>query len=162
MKESSKVKKHIKRASTIFLRGVIIVIGLAALAFCIFALPGGVTSGSIFTPISINLYMTAVPFFIALYQGLKLLGYIDKNKAFSPASIKALGIIKYCCAIISGIFAVLLPLLFIIADQDDAPGVAGLGLIITFGAFVLAILANVMQKLIHNAIAIKSENDLTV
>jgi hypothetical protein len=162
MKESSKVKKPIKRASTLFLRAVIVIIGAAVAAVCIFALPGGVTSGSIFGPIAVNLYMAAIPFFIALYQGLKLLSYIDHDKAFSVSSIKALGIIKYCAGTIGGIFAVLLPLLFAIAQQDDAPGVAGLGLIITFGSFAIAILATVMQKLIKNAIDIKSENDLTV
>jgi len=100
--------------------------------------------------------------FFALYQALKILSYIDKNKAFSESSVKALKYIKYCAVTISIIYAGLIPLLFPIADADDAPGLIGFPIIIIFASIVIAVFAAVLQKLLQEAIDIKSENDLTV
>lgn len=153
-----------ERGSTIFLRTAVYVIGLVILAICIFALPAGISSDEVgyYRPILAGLYVPAIPFFIALYQSLKLLGYIDKNKAFSELSVAALKNIKYCAVVISGMFAVGMPYIYRAAEQDDAPGVIVLGLGIAFASFVIATFAGVLQRLLQNAISIKSENDLTV
>lgn len=156
-----------KRGSTFFLRAVIFLIGLAVLAICLFALPpvimSEITSGDFdYGPILIGLYVPAVPFFFALYQSLRLLRYIDKNDAFTPASVRAFKYIKLCALLISGIFIAGSPYLLKVADADDAPGVLGIGLIIAFASFVIATFAAVLQKLVQNAVDIKSENDLTV
>lgn len=55
-----------------------------------------------------------------------------------------------------------LPLFYIVAEADDAPGLIIIGLVIIFAATVVAVFAAVLQKLLKNAIAIKSENDLTI
>lgn len=153
-----------KQGSTIFLRGVVLILGLIVLGLCVFALPVGIrddTTGG-YRLILAGLYMPAIPFFIALYQTLKLLGYIDKNQAFSQASVDTLGHIKHCAVIIGGLFAAGMPYIYIVADKDDAPGVVMLGLVITFASLVIAVFAAVLQRLLGDAIAIKSENDLTV
>lgn len=153
-----------KQVSTLFLRSAVFAIGLVVLAACIFALPLGIsldkTGG--YRPILLGLYVTAIPFFAALYQTLKLLQYIDRNEAFSDLSIKALQFIKYCAVTISTLFAAGAPYLYHMADRDDAPGVLLLGLVIMFASFVIATFAAVLQKLVQNAIDIKTENDLTV
>lgn len=59
-------------------------------------------------------------------------------------------------------YVAILPFLYLMADQDDAPGIVAIGLVITFGSIVIAVFAAVLQKLLQNAIDIKSENDLTV
>ena len=153
-----------KRGSTFFLRGVIFLIGMGVLALCIFWLPRVIGSFSWggYDPILIGLYVSAIPFFIALYQALKLLSYIDMNKAFSELSVQALRNIKYCAIIISALFATGMPYIFYIADQDDAPGVVAIGLVIIFASMVIATFAAVLQKLVQNAVDKKSENDLTV
>lgn len=152
------------RGSTILLRTAVLFIGLVVLALCIFALPAGIRTDNVggYRNILLGLYVPAVPFFYALYQAMKLLGYIDKNKAFSDLSVKALGIIKYCALIITGLFAAGMPYIFQVADMDDAPGVVAIGLIIIGASFVIATFAGVLQKLLRQAIEIKSENDLTV
>lgn len=149
-----------KRCSTIFLKLVVILIGIPVLAMCIFYLPGFVNY--LHFSILIGVYATAIAFFFALYQALKLLSYIDKNKAFSELSVNALKYIKYCAITISIIYAVLAPLLFPIADADDAPGLLGIPLIITFASSVVAVFAAVLQRLLQDAIDIKTDNDLTV
>jgi hypothetical protein len=75
---------NMKRGSTIFLRGVVLLLGAIVLALCAFALPIGIKNdeAGYYRPILLGLYVPAIPFFGALYQTLKLLGYIDKNQAF--------------------------------------------------------------------------------
>jgi MFS superfamily sulfate permease-like transporter len=149
-----------ERGSTIFLKVAVILIGIPILALCIFWLPGFVNY--LPYPILIGVYTTAIAFFFALYQALKLLSYIDKNKAFSELSVNALKYIKYCAITISTIYAVLIPFLFPIADADDAPGLVAFPGIIVFASIVIGVFAAVLQKLLKEAIDIKSENDLTV
>ncbi|HCU01190.1 TPA: DUF2975 domain-containing protein [Candidatus Nomurabacteria bacterium] len=155
-----------KQGSTLFLKGVVTLIGAAVLAICIFALPllikselrGDFDYGYIF----LGLYITAIPFFFALYQAIKLLNYIDQNKAFSELSVKALKNIKYCAVIISALFVIGMPYIFYVGDRDDAPGVVALGFVIIFSSIVIATFAAVLQKLLQNAAEIKSENDLMI
>lgn len=154
-----------KRGSTLFLRSAIFAIAAVVLAICVFALPAGIRGeldGGGYSPILFGLYVPAIPFFFALYQALKLLTYIDQGKAFSKSSVRTLQLIKYCAVSISALFAAGMPYVFHVADQDDAPGVIVLGLVIVFASAVIAVFAAVLQKLLQEAIAIKSENDLTV
>lgn len=153
-----------KIGSTLFLKGVIILLGITVLALCIFALPVGIISdeSGYYRPILFGLYVPAIPFFIALFEGLKLLSSIDKNTAFSEFSVKSLKRIKYCAIVICSLFAAGMPYIFYVADKDDAPGVAAIGFIIIFASLVIAVFAAVLQKLLKSAIEIKSENELTV
>lgn len=153
-----------KRGSTIFLRGVVVMFGLAVLALCLFVLPrviGTFDMGG-YDPILVGMYVPAIPFFIGIYQTLKLLSYIDRNQAFSDLSVKGLKTIKYCALAIGVMYALGMPYIFKVADQDDSPGVVLIGLIFTFAPLVIAIFSAVLQKILEEAIAIKSENDLTV
>lgn len=82
----------------------------------------------------IDLYAAAIPFYFALYQAYKLIGYIDKNKAFSELSVRVLKIIKYCATIISSLFVVGMPLFYLIAEKDDAPGIILIGMALIFAS----------------------------
>jgi hypothetical protein len=153
-----------KRGSTLLLKIIIYLIGIGVLAFCIFVLPNGVrtTRWDGYRPLLLGMYVSAVPFFIGLCQGLKLLRLIDKNKAFSEASVRSLQIIKYCGIVIGVMYGVGMPYIFNLADMDDAPGVVLIGLFFTFAPILVAIIATILQRLLSNAIAIKSENELIV
>ncbi|MCQ6563162.1 DUF2975 domain-containing protein [Paenibacillus mendelii] len=159
-----------KRGTTFFLKIAVIIIGIPVLALCIFLVPEIANYAVELYPdmtylkylVLIGLYVTAIPFYFALYQAFKLLNYIDKNKAFSDLSVKALKTIKYCAITISILYVVDLPLFYLIGDKDDAPGIILLGLVIIFASMVIAVFAAVLQKLLKEAIDIKSENDLTV
>lgn len=153
-----------KQGSTLFLKFVIGLMGLGVLAFCIIVLPRVIGSFDIggYDPILLGMYVPAIPFYIALYQGFKLLGFIDRNTAFSEASVKALKYIKYCAVAISAMYAAGMPYIFYVADKDDAPGVVLIGLVFMSAPMVIAVFAAVLQKLLQNAIDIKSENELTV
>ena len=75
---------------------------------------------------------------------------------------KALKKIKFSAITISGIFVAVLPFVFLLAELDDAPGLVLIGMVPIFASIVIAVFAAVLQKLLQQAIDIKSENDLIV
>lgn len=160
-----------KRSSTVFLQSVVVLVGLVALVIMIW-LP--LTEGraknldlfSVYTdPFILYGYLASIAFFIALYQAFKLLGYIGENKVFSLGSVKALRNIKYC-AIVLGISIVLAAIYIRISfngnTDDDPAGFMAVSIVITFISLVVAATAAVFERVLQNAVDIKSENDLTV
>lgn len=157
------------RVTTLFLKIAVFIIGIPVLALCIFFVPQFAIFAANLYPefapmkylVFIVMYGAAVPFYFALYQAFNLLGFIDKNKAFSELSVRALKNIKYCAITISGFYVLSLPLFRFIARKIDPPiGMAAL--IIIFASLVIAVFAAILQRLLQEAINIKSENDLTV
>ncbi|MNI33240.1 hypothetical protein D3C73_871780 [compost metagenome] len=159
-----------ERGTTLFLKVAVILIGMPVLALCIFLVPEIANFAAELYPahtylkylVFIDLYATAIPFYFALYQAFKLLSYIDKNKAFSELSVRVLKKIKFCAITISSLYVVGMPLFYLIAEKDDAPGLILIGMVMIFASMVIAVFAAVLQRLLQNAIDIKSENDLTV
>ena len=83
-----------KRSSTLFLKVAVIFIGIPVLASCLFLLPQianeaneaadrGSDLAFVVYGLLMVMYVSAVPFYFALYQSFNLLSYIDKNQAFS-------------------------------------------------------------------------------
>ncbi|HEY2971452.1 MAG TPA: DUF2975 domain-containing protein [Pyrinomonadaceae bacterium] len=156
-----------KRASTIFLQVVIVLFGIGILAWLLWE-PHveGVNAHATFFEVYLSafiayIYIGSIPFFVAIYQAVKLLGYVGRNEVFSERSVRALRIIKYCSLIIIGFVAV--SALFMIGgDRDDRPAGVFLRLLITFPSIVIGTAAAVFERILQNAVDIKSENDLTV
>lgn len=159
-----------KRGSTLFLKIAVILMGIPVLALCIFLVPKIANFAAELYPelsyikylVLINLYASAIPFYFALYRAFNLLSYIDQNKAFSELSVRALKNIKYCAITISSLYVLGLPLFYLVAERDDAPGIILIGMVVIFASMVIAVFAAVLQRLLQEAIDIKSENDLTV
>ncbi|WP_423408059.1 DUF2975 domain-containing protein [Heyndrickxia sp. MSNUG] len=158
-----------KNASTLFLKLAVILMGIATLALCIFLVPKfGNFAGELYQDIAyikylvfIVMYGAAVPFYFALYQAFNLLRYIDEKTAFSELSVKALKYIKCCAITISCLYVLGLPLFHFIAKKIDSP-IGIMGLIIIFASLVIAVFAAILQRLLQEAINIKSENALTI
>lgn len=151
-----------KNSSTFVLKGTIVLLGAAVLALCVFVLPGGLRGGGYYIPVVIGMYLAAIPFYLGLFEAWRLLDHIQTSNAFSEVSVKALKHIKYYAIAISGLYVAFMPFIYTAADKDDAPGVLAIGLVIVFASAVVAVFSAVLQRLIENAIEIKSENDLTV
>ena len=158
------------KPETLFLKLAVVLMGFPVLALCIFLVPElGNIAAKLLPEFDLIKYLvsfvfdaSAIPFYFALYQAFKLLRYIDKNKAFSQLSVNALRNIKFCAITISILHVLVLPLFYLFAEKDDAPGVIFVGLVVPFASMVIAVFAAVLQKLLKNAIDIKSENDLTI
>ena len=157
-----------KRSSTAFLQVVIVLISIGALALMLWEphIEGRNVHATLFEiyfkdPFLAYAYIASIPFFMALYQAFKVLEYVKQNKTFSQATVKALRTIKYCAIAIIGFVAV--SIIFIIfADKDDRPAGVFMRILITFVSIVIATSAAVFERILQNAVDIKSENDLTI
>jgi hypothetical protein len=158
-----------KRVSTVFLQVVIVLIGLLALTLLIWfpLIEGRATNLDLLSIYSdffiLYVYASSVPFFIALYKAIRLLGYIGRNKVFSPLAVNALKSIKYCALILGAlVVAAGLFIRFIYSGDDDPAGFVAICIVITFASIVVATAAAIFEKLLQKALDMKSENDLTI
>lgn len=157
-----------KQGTTLILKIAVFLIGIPVFALSMVGLPWLANNpvnpnyASILYPVLLGMYVSTVPFFIALYNAFKLLSYIDKNKAFSQISVKALKNIKHCAITISTLYVAVIPFVFLVAEKDDAPGLIIVGMFPIFASMVIAVFAAVLQRLLQDAIDIKSDNDLTI
>tara|TARA_R110002049_G_scaffold68159_3_gene176811 strand:- start:1308 stop:1787 length:480 start_codon:yes stop_codon:yes gene_type:complete len=158
-----------KKISIIFLRAVIVLIGIVALYIMIrFPLTEGRAEnldlfGIYFDPFILYGYASSIVFFVALYKVFKLLGYIGKDKLFTLNSIRTLRSIKYCVIILSilitmaGIFIKIYH-----NNEDDPAGFLAICIIITFISITVAIVMAVLEKKLQKAVDLKSENEITL
>lgn len=158
-----------KTISTVFLQAVVVLIGIAALVILIWfpLTEGRATNLDLFSiyfdPFILYGYASSIVFFVALYKAFKLLGYIGQNKVFSPNSVRALKSIKYC-AIATSILILMAGIYVRIfhSKDDDPAGFIALCIVATFVSIVVATAAAIFEKILQNAIDMKSENDLTI
>ena len=157
-----------KRGSTIFLQVVIVALGIGALALLLWEphIEGRNAHATLFEiyfkdPFLAYAYIASIPFFVALYQAFKMLGYVRQNRVFSQEAVKALRTIKYCALAIIGFVAV--SVIFMISgDRDDRPAGLFMRILIAFPSIVVATAAAMFERILQNAVDMKSENDLTV
>ena len=159
---------------TAFSRLVVYLMALGAVSVCVILLPELARESLVEDPANplvtylflAGAYALFIPFFVAVYQLHKLLGLIDTDQAFSSQSVKALQNIKICANIFSGIIVLGAVTGLIIAraadPTEDVTAIVTLGFIFTFASSVIATLAAVIERLLQDAIEMKSENDLTV
>jgi hypothetical protein len=159
------------RSTTIFLQVVIVLIGIGVFALMLWEphLEGRNVNATLFEiyfkdPFLAYVYIGSIPFFIALYQAIRVLGYAGQNKIFSQAAVNALRTIKYCAFITAGAIVAADVFLMIAArsNNEDAAGAVMLGIVATFASIVVGTAAAVFERVLQNAVDIKSENDLTV
>jgi hypothetical protein len=160
-----------KRSSIIFLQIVIVLLGVAALALLLWepqveGVNKNRTNFEIYfqDPFLALVYAGSIPFFIALYQAIRALGYVGRNEVFSPEVVKALRTIKYCALAIIGFVVVEEIVILLMNNRDnDNPGAPiFLGILIVFPSIVVATVAAMFERILQNAVDLKSENDLTV
>lgn len=158
------------KKETLVLKSALIIIAIPILALCIFVVVP-FTDGMVrFVPelkpyqlIIIGIiFMSALSFLDALVQAFKLLILIDHQQAFSLKSSKLIQHIRNNALAIAALYVFLLPVFYLVADKDDAPGVMAIGLAMVYLALVVAAFAEILKKLVISAFTIKSEMDLTV
>jgi hypothetical protein len=159
-----------KRGSTIFLQVVIALLGVGVFTFLLWEphLEGRNLHATVFEiyfkdPFLAYIYLAFVPFFVGLYQAFKLLGYARRNEIFSQRSVRALRIIKYC-ALTTALFIVGAEayIFMFVRGTDDVAGGVMMGAFIIVVSAIIATAAAVFERILQNAVEIKSENDLTV
>ena len=148
------------RSSTLFLKAAVLLIA-AAVFFGMIRFPqteGRATNLDLVSiykdPFIIYIYIASISFFVALYQAFKLLGYVDKNKIFSQASVKAVRNIKYCAIALVSFFVGAETYLFIVerGKSDDIAGGVMMGLFIIFASLIVVAAADVFERLLQKTI----------
>ena len=156
-----------KGSSTIFLQVVIVLIGIGTLAFMLWEphVEGANAHATLFqmyfNSFVVYAFIGSAPFFAALYHAFKVLGYVRQNNTFSQATVNSLRIIKYCALALIGFVAV--SVIFMIGgDREDRPAGLFMRILVTFPSIIIATAAAISERILQNAVDMKSENDLTV
>jgi DUF2975 family protein len=160
-----------KRSSTIFLQIVIAVVGIAVFCFLLWEpqLEGrnaNVTSQfDIYfkDPFLLYIYLAFIPFFVGLFQAIRMLGYARRDEIFSQRAVRALQIIKYCAVAVAVFILGAEAYIFVfVRGTDDVAGGVMMGLFIIVVSAIVATASAVFERILQKAVDIKSENDLTV
>jgi hypothetical protein len=158
----------LKRSSAAFLQAIVVLIGMGALVLLLWephveGRNAHATTSEIYfkDPFLAYVYLASIPFFVALYQAFKVLGYTRQNKVFSQDAVKSLRTIKYCAIAIIG-FVAGAEIFIVLHESDDRAGGVFMGILISFGSIIVATAAASFEWILQNAVEIKSENDLTV
>ena len=143
-----------KRGLTIFLQVVIALFGVCVFAFLLWEpqLEGRNVHATQFEiyfkdPFLAYIYLAFVPFFVGLYQAIKLLGYARRDEISLQHSLRALRIIKYC-ALTTAIFILGAEayLFIFISGKDDIAGGVMMGAFIILVSAIIATAAAVFER----------------
>lgn len=157
-----------RSGATLFLRAVLVLFAIGALALLL-AEPHFEGRNANATPFEIYfkdpflayIYLASIPFFIAIYHAIKVLGYVGRNREFSPSAVKSVRTIKLCAialiAFVAGAEVIILS-----NEGDDGAGAVMIGVFIAFVSIVVATAMAVLERTLQKAVDLKSENDLTV
>jgi hypothetical protein len=147
-----------KRGSTIFLRAVLLLIGIGTLAFLLWEphIEGRNANATVFAiyfkdPFLAYAYIASIPFFMGLYQAFKVLECAGQNKEFSPAVVSSLRTIKHCALAIIG-FVALGEVFIILGNSDDYAGGVVIGIAIILASIAVATTMAVLERAVQSAV----------
>ena len=149
-----------KRAATIFLQILIVLLGIAVFTLLLWEpqIEGRNVNATQFEiyfkdPFLAYIYLAFIPFFVGLYQAFRILGYARADEIFSQSSVRAVRIIKYCASAMAILFVGAVGYLFIfIRGEDDIAGGVAMGVLIILLCSVTAIAAGVFERMSQNPI----------
>jgi len=147
----------VKQTSIAFLRLVIVLIAIGAVALLLWE-PQIEGRNAHATPFEIYFkdpflayaYVASIPFFVALYQAFKVLGYVGANRVFSQATITSLRTIKFCALAIVGFVAAGESIFILFNNSDDRAGGVAIGIGIAFGSLTAAAAATMLEGILRD------------
>lgn len=150
------------KANAIFLQIVVVLVGLGVFAFMLWEphIEGRNARATFFEiyfkdPFLAYAYVASLPFFTALYQAFRVLGYAGQGRIFSHAAVKALRVIKLCAIIMMG-FAAAGEILIMLNDSDNRAGGVFMGILIIAGSAVAATAAALCERIVRSAVDTRS------
>lgn len=153
-----------KRRLTIFLQALILLFGAGVFVFLLWEphLEGRNVNATLFEvyfkdPFLAYIYLAFVPFFVALYQALKVLGYARRGEILRQPSARALRIIRYC-ALTTALFILgaEVYLFIFMRGKDDIAGGVMMGALVILGSLSIATAATVFERRLQNAVRTRS------
>lgn len=143
---------NMNKISSIILRIIIILSSIVGVIVSIFALPTfGTAIAKNFPeyaflqyPIIFGLYLAAICFFFALFQFWLLLNGIDQGGILLAKRLKA---IRFSAIMFSILYVFCaMPIIFLAADADDAPGLIFFGMYLDLFPIGIAAIADILEK----------------
>ncbi|MCF7923473.1 MAG: DUF2975 domain-containing protein [Candidatus Izimaplasma sp.] len=149
-----------KHYQILFLKIVTIIAVVPILFLCLYQFPlsfiEGFNSDSVYVKyifvILISVYLMAIPYILSLYHGYKLLVNIDSEKTYSDSTIKSLFFIQVSAFIIALLFLIDLPVVYIIANLDDAPGLILIGMGFVGVSLTIGVFAGLLKTIVNKTI----------
>jgi hypothetical protein len=136
-----------------FLQVVIVLVGIAALAFLVWEphLEGRNAHATAFQiyfndPFVAYAYAASIAFFVALHQGFQVLGYVARGDE-SSSTIRAVRTIKYCALALIGFLVGAEAYFFLVVrGTDDIAGGVMMGLVLIVFSTAVAVAAWFFEK----------------
>ncbi|MFA7248513.1 MAG: DUF2975 domain-containing protein [Dehalococcoidia bacterium] len=156
-----------KRGSILFLRVVLVILGVGVLTGMLWQpqVEGRNVNADQFTiyfrdPFLAYAYVGSLPFFYGLYQAFAFLGFVGRDEAFAPGAREALRRVKYSAlaviAFIAGAEAYI-----ILGVSDDRAGAVAMGIIAILVGLVAATAADVLERVVRSGGDRRAETDVT-
>lgn len=151
-----------------FLKALLILFGAGLAAFAVFLLPYFADLAAnhytelsdLKVPIMVFAYLSAVPFYIALHEGVQICGSILESEPFSVRNRIAFRRAGICALIVSLWYAV--GTLVMLGLHVERPIIYVVGVLVACCALIFALLCAVLDQLLARAIELREENELTV
>ena len=147
-----------KRGATLFLRAVLVLIGIGAVSFLLWEphVEGRNLNATLFEihfkdPFLAYAYVGSSPFFIGVYQAFRVLGYAARNQEFTSAAINSVRSIKRCAIALIG-FAAVGEVFIMFSQSDDRAGGVAIGVVIILASIVVAAAMAVLQPALQNPV----------
>lgn len=102
-------------------------------------------------PFLAYVYLGSIPFFVAIYQAVKLSGYIGQKKTFSKKTADALAAIKKCALALIGFIAGAMLFIFF-GPEEDITGIIVFTTVLIIMCGLVAISATILHKYIIQVI----------
>ncbi|MGA1237128.1 MAG: DUF2975 domain-containing protein [Limisphaerales bacterium] len=155
------MKKRSVVAASIFLRLVVVFLGLGALAFLLWEphvegrnANAGLVDIYFRDPLLAYAYVGSIPFFVGLYQAIRALGWVAQGRALSSATLKALRIIRKCAVLVVG-FILVGELFLLLEESDDRAGGVAIGVVLTFASVVVVASVSVIERILEEGLEMK-------
>lgn len=157
-KPNSVLGLEVRDAVGLFLQAAVIIIGIGAFVFMLWEphIEGRNVHSTLFEiyfndPFLAFAYIASIPFYMAIYNAVKVLGYYRQNNVVSKGAVKSLRTIKLCALSIIG--SVFVGEFFIMMNEsDDRAGGVFMGFIIILISVGIAAAAAKFQKNLQNVL----------
>lgn len=111
-------------------------------------------------PVAFIVIISAIPFFVVLFETFKICLFILKNEIFTIKPLRALNIISISSFIICILYIIIV---FLFIDNDFfTPLLAIILALVILASFIIGIFSQILHVLVKKATVLKIDNDLTI
>lgn len=111
-------------------------------------------------PVAFIVIISAIPFFVVLFETFKICLFISKNEIFTIKPLRALNIISISSFIICILYIIIV---FLFIDNDFfTPLLAIILALVILASFIIGIFSQILHVLVKKATVLKIDNDLTI